>query len=82
MDGGYDWAHQFDGYIKQNILEKKFENVIRYQQSGVSEKAFSTVEHFYPLLNVLGAVEDKDRVLVWNESYQLGAISMTSYLFE
>lgn len=82
MDGGYDWAHQFDGYIKQNILEKKYENVIRYQQSGVSEKAFRTVEHFYPLLNVLGAVDDEDTVSVWNKSYLLGALSMTSYLFE
>lgn len=82
LDGGYDWAYQFDGYIKRSILDKQYQNVIHYQQNAAHEKAFRTVEHYYPLLNALGAVADDDTVTVWNESCMLGSMSMTSYLFE
>ena len=82
MVGGYDWAYQFDGYIKRSILDKQYKNVIHYQQNAANEKAFWTVEHFYPLLSALGAAADDDTVSVWNERCLLGAMSMTSYLFE
>lgn len=82
MEGGYDWAYQFDEYIKRSILEKQYENVVHYQQNVAHHKAFPTVEHFYPLLSALGATSDEDTVTIWNESCMLGSMSMTSYLFE
>ena len=82
MDRGFDWAEEFDGYIKDSVLAGKFENVINYQTAGQSAKrAFTTPEHFYPLLYALGASDEKDKITAWNDSCELGAVSMTSYTF-
>lgn len=81
-DRGYQWAEEFDAYIKEKILQKEFEDVIHYKSAGEnSVLAFQTPDHFYPLLYALGAVSSSDKVSVFNESCTLGALSMTSYLF-
>ncbi|MDP4128103.1 MAG: 4,5-DOPA dioxygenase extradiol [Bacillota bacterium] len=83
MDGGYDWAVEFDNYIKDKIVKKEYKDVIDYQKAGViAELSFMTSEHFDPLLYVLGASEDADKLSILNNSCTLGALSMTSYLFE
>lgn len=83
MERGYPWANEFDNYIKDNILNKQFENVIDYKKAGnASELAFYTPEHFYPLLYILGASRADDRVTVSNDTCTLGSLSMTCYLFE
>lgn len=83
MEGkGYAWAEEFDRYIKENIVNHRYENVIDYKKAGASsELAFPILDHFAPLLYVLGAVDEKDGITVFNESCDLGALSMTSYLF-
>lgn len=83
MDEGYSWAKDFDSYIKGNILARNHENVIRFKQAGTSASlAFTTVDHFAPLLYIFGASDEDDQMSVFNESCVLGAMSMTSYLFE
>ena len=83
MEGGYAWAEEFDGYIKQRILAGRFEDVINYQSAGESARtAFYTPDHFYPLLYVLGAARDGDEVSVFNDSCVMGSLSMTCYLFK
>ncbi len=83
MSGGYNWAHEFDEYIKNRIEQRAFSDVIDYRKAGPSsEKAFWTPDHFYPLLYVLGASKDEDRLSIFNDSCVLGSLSMTSYLFE
>ncbi len=80
---GYDWAEEFDGYIKRNIVDKDFVGVINYENAGKpAALAFNTLDHYAPLLYVLGASEQVDEVSVFNDSCVMGAISMTSYLFE
>jgi 4,5-DOPA dioxygenase extradiol len=83
MDGGYPWATEFDNYITENILKKDFEGVIHYKNAGkCADLAFYTPEHFYPLLYILGACSQTDKVSVFNNECTLGSLSMTSYLFE
>lgn len=82
-EDGYDWAYSFDNYIKQNILNKNYENIINYDKSlEYSKKVFATTEHFYPLLAALGSSDIDDSITVFNDSLVSGSISMTSYLFE
>ena len=82
MDRGFDWADEFDNYIRDNILAGRHGNVVDYKSAGpAAKKAFFTPEHYYPLLYALGASDDKDQVSVWNNSCDLGAVSMTSYMF-
>ncbi|MDD3212255.1 MAG: 4,5-DOPA dioxygenase extradiol [Eubacteriales bacterium] len=83
MDGGFPWADTFDGYIRENVLHRNFKNVVGYEQAGSSASlAFTTPDHFAPLLYVLGASDERDRISVFNEARMMGSLSMTSYLFE
>ncbi len=83
MDGGYPWAEEFDNYIKTNIQSQNYDNVIHFEKAGPSASlAFITPEHFAPLLYVLGASHETDRLTIFNDSCVLGALSMTGYLFE
>lgn len=83
MQGGYSWAEIFDEYIKNKIISRQYEDVIDYKSAGESSaQAFYTTEHFYPLLYVLGASGYNDKLTVFNDSFTLGSLSMTSYLFD
>ncbi|HWR60996.1 MAG TPA: 4,5-DOPA dioxygenase extradiol [Clostridia bacterium] len=83
MEGGYPWAEEFDGYIKEKITGRQFHDVVNYKSAGSASKlAFFTTEHFYPLLYVLGASGEADRLTVFNDSCIMGSLSMTCYLFE
>jgi len=82
MDSGYDWADEFDEYIKTSIMNRNFANVINYQKLGIAGKrAVPIADHYAPLLYVLGAARAEDAVAVLNEARTLGSISMTCYLF-
>jgi len=82
MKGGYPWADEFDLYIKHAILDRAYEDIINYKRAGESAQlAFHTLEHFDPLLYVLGATDGDDVVSVYNDARVMGAMSMTSYLF-
>jgi len=82
MEGGYPWAEEFDNYIKTNIINKRYDNVINYKLVGQSSSlAFFTTEHFYPLLYVLGASSEEDTLSIFNQSCLMGSMSMTCYLF-
>lgn len=53
MEGGYPWAYEFDRYIKERIISKRFDDVIGYKNAGKSaESSVRTPDHFYPLLYV------------------------------
>lgn len=83
MEGGYQWAAEFDQYIKDKIVKRQYTDVINYKSAGESSKlAFYTPDHFYPLLYVLGASGEEDKLTIFNDACTLGALSMTSYLFE
>ncbi|BCN29379.1 4,5-DOPA-extradiol-dioxygenase [Anaeromicropila herbilytica] len=83
MEDGYPWAKEFDSYIKNNILTGNYQNVIDYHKAGDPSKyAFTTPEHFYPLLSILGATREGDKVTIYNDSCTMGSLSMTSYLFQ
>ncbi len=80
---GYEWAETFDQYIFDHIQERKHEKVIDYKEAGSpATLAFTTIDHFAPLLYVLGASDKEDTITTFNKACVLGSLSMTSYLFE
>ena len=81
MEKGYPWAEEFDAYIKQKIIERRFDQVVQYDLAGdCHKKAFYTIEHFLPLLYVLGTAYDEDDVEIFNDKCLMGAMSMTGYI--
>lgn len=82
MAGGYSWAEEFDDYIKTCILAHQDDNVIHYERAGSSAYyAFTTPDHYAPLIYVLGAKTDEDDISVFNDACVLGSLSMTGYRF-
>lgn len=53
----YDWATEFDGFVKANLEEKNYQTLINFEQHQSARFSLPTVEHFLPLLYVLGATE-------------------------
>jgi len=83
MDQPYPWAQTFDDYIEKQITSFQFEGCISYQDlSGVASLSVPTPDHYYPLLVLLGCVTENDNVTVFNKGFDLGSVSMTSYLFD
>ena len=80
---GFDWAYEFDDYIYESILNNNHEAIIRYKEKGdIARLAVPTPDHFYPLLYVLGASDEKDKISAFNKSCELGSLTMTGYLWE
>lgn len=83
LSDGSQWAQRFDDYIENAIRSSNYEACIDYSKLGdASQYSVPTPEHYYPLLNVLGAVSKEDVVTVFNKAYEMGSLSMTSYLFD
>lgn len=82
MAGGYPWAKAFDGYVKECVLSRQFDRVVHYERAGDAAKyAFRTIDHYAPLLYVLGASDEDDRITVFNDVCSMGSMSMTGYEF-
>lgn len=80
---GFDWAYEFDEYIYQNIINKNYDNILKYKEMCCAAKyAVPSPDHFYPLLYALGATYEEDKVSVFNKSCELGSLTMTGYLWE
>ena len=76
----HDWAIEFDEIVKQKILDKDYEALMNYHQFGkISELAVPTPEHYLPLLYTLALLDGYEELDFFNESIDLGSISMTSF---
>lgn len=80
---GFDWAYAFDEYIYENIMAKYPDKILAFRDQGdLARLAVPTPDHFYPLLYVLGASDEEDKISVYNKAAELGSLTMTSYLWE
>lgn len=80
---GFDWAYEFDDYVYENVLSRNHENILKFRELGdIAKLAVPTPDHFYPLLYVLGASDENDKISVFNKSCELGSLTKTAYLFE
>ena len=79
--GGYDWADAFDGYIRAAVTEGRYEDAVRYEKAGpAAGRAFTSRDHYDPLLYVLGAADSGEEARVFNDERVMGSLSMTSYI--
>lgn len=79
---GFDWAYEFDSYIRDNMVKRQVDAILNHDLAGECAKlAFPTPEHYDPLLYVLGASREDDTLTVFNEACVMGSVSMTSYVF-
>jgi 4,5-DOPA dioxygenase extradiol len=75
----FDWAIEFDELAKQKILEGKFASLVGYKDLGkAANLAIPTSEHYLPLLYTLALKTPKEPLHFFNESFDMGSISMRS----
>lgn len=77
----FDWTIEFDTYVKQHLDNKNHEALINYLKVGTSaQMAVPTNDHYLPLLYVLGVQEKKEQVKYIHHSFDMGSISMRSFM--
>lgn len=76
------WGTRFDAKIRALIETADYDSVVGYEALG-TDAALSvpTVEHFLPLVYVLGVAQPSDRARVFNAGLR-SAVSMTSYVLD
>lgn len=76
---GFDWAQRFNQQVRAAIENNHFEALVNYTQFGQdAQLAVPTVEHYLPLLYILGAKRDTDHVEILSDELVMGSISMMS----
>ena len=79
-DTAFDWAVEFDGKVKQWILEDDHDPIIHFDKQGsAAALAINSGEHYKPLLYVLGAMQQGEPVSFFAEKVWGGSISMRSF---
>jgi 4,5-DOPA dioxygenase extradiol len=81
-DGGAPepWAEAFDSWVRDRLLSLDVEALREWEaRAPHGELAAPTSEHFDPLLFVLGARTDRDRVEDVYEGFRYGSLSLRSF---
>lgn len=74
------WALDFDNYIKESVLKRDFEALIDIQSHKYFDIAHPTLEHYIPLLYVLGSIYKEDSINFIYEEIEMGTMSMRNLL--
>lgn len=82
VEGGFDWAVEFDERIKNAVLANELDPLINLQGYTDFKGPVPTYDHYYPLLACFGAAAELGlSAEVWNEGSEKGSLSMTSYFW-
>jgi len=77
----YDWAIDFDNFVKTSIEKKDYISLIDYEKQKSSRLSHPTNDHYLPLIYILGAVEKDEKPYFFNEKIVYGSISMRCIAF-
>ena len=77
----YDWALEFDSHIKSALDARDFRALTDIGAlDQLTRMAHPSLEHYLPLLYTAGAGDDKEKLSLFNESFDLASISMRSFV--
>ncbi|MBY0412681.1 MAG: 4,5-DOPA dioxygenase extradiol [Bdellovibrionales bacterium] len=77
-----EWAQNFDDIIKSSIFDRNTEQLFAEDPSkhALWKMAHPSIDHYLPLLYVLGATDEKENVIFPYEAFEHGSLSMRSVL--
>ena len=76
---GFDWVLRLNDKLKEHIIAGDHQALIHYERLGSSAKlAIPTVEHYLPLLYILGLQHKHEEVSFFNDKAVGGSLTMTS----
>ena len=78
----FGWEADYDAWLKKQIDERNFENIINYEQSHkLGKLAAPTPDHYVPVLYSLGMTDNKDDIRYFYEDPpSLPAFSERSFI--
>ncbi|MBX3101899.1 MAG: 4,5-DOPA dioxygenase extradiol [Bacteroidetes bacterium] len=76
----FDWAQDFDQRLVQLIAQQNIAQLATTTPDALFRRAQPTLEHYLPLLYVLGASYPDEQPQYFYEDFQHGSISMRSFL--
>ena len=77
----YDWAVEFDTWVKNKIDQRDFRSLVNYQQIGqAGALSVPTVDHYLPMLYSLGATDVKEPIKQVFEEVSYGGLSMRTFM--
>ena len=71
----FDWARDFDNFVKNSLEKKDYEALINYKKQHSSNYAHPTNDHYIPLLYAIGASDMQDPKF-FCEKIVYGSLSM------
>lgn len=75
----FDWAREAQQKMNQWIVDDQHTPLINFRQQGKAfDLAIPSVEHYLPLLYILGLKEKGEEVSLFNDKAVAGALTMTS----
>ena len=75
----FDWATEFDELAKTKILNNDIKALADYKSLGkAASLSIPTNEHYLPLLYILALRQKHENISFFNESIEMGSISMRS----
>lgn len=78
----FDWATEFDEWTKMKLVERDFDSLVNDPlKSKEGKLSIPTLEHYLPLLYVLGASDQEDKLIFDYEGIQLSSMSMRCLRF-
>ncbi|WP_282175773.1 4,5-DOPA dioxygenase extradiol [Vibrio nereis] len=83
FDGqAHDWAQEFDAYFANQLHERNFTALADVNAMGSLLKMSNpTLEHYSPALTIVGASDERDKMITLAEGIDLGSVSMRSFMF-
>ncbi|NVP18142.1 dioxygenase [Candidatus Gracilibacteria bacterium] len=71
----YPWARDFDQKIKKSILENDFKTIVNYENIENYKKSVPSFDHFVPLLYILGATSEGEKLIYDYENISNGSLT-------
>jgi 4,5-DOPA dioxygenase extradiol len=79
--GTLEWAVEFDELSKELITTRDLASLANYSALGKeAQLAIPTPEHYLPMLYALSLIESDEEIEFFNETIDLGSVSMRSFM--
>ncbi|HZF14782.1 MAG TPA: 4,5-DOPA dioxygenase extradiol [Steroidobacteraceae bacterium] len=78
----FAWAVEFNDWLRERLITRDAQAIVAPMQFGDAARlSIPTPEHYLPLIYVLGAASEEDRLEVLTDGVDLGSISMLSVAY-
>lgn len=80
QEDGFAWEEDGRKLVKKLVFAHDLLGIQTFLESELGQMCAPTPEHFYPLLEALGAVSADEQVRIFNDWGEMGSIAMTSFV--